>query len=367
MCALRALVVDDDRGERATLERTLSAAGYRTEVAVDARAGLAAIEKSMPDVIVVDGVMPGMSGNEMVRRVRNADNAKYPFIVMVSERSTGADIAAAFTAGVDDFVRKPVMGEELIARVNGVKRLRKLAIKLSERSSVLDWSDGTNLTKLQAWTQLDASIADDLASMFGQSLHVVSDGSGLSGATFGAEIPMSLAAENLEVRICVAFREESLRHAASILMGDGFPEEALRDIVREIANISGGMFKRLAQNDGVVLTTGLPVDVDPRAFGAKNPQAVRKWQAVFDGETPTTIAFQIEIRSRANDLVVVSALREGMVLARDLLGPSGALLLPAGTRLTSASIGRVVQLLGARHQVEVADAAKTIDAELRCA
>ncbi len=321
----------------------------------------------MPDVIVVDSVMPGMTGNEMVRRVRNAENEKYPFIVMVSERATGADIAAAFAVGVDDFVRKPIMYEELIARVDGVKRLRKLASKLAERNGVLDWSEGVDLTKLRAWSRIDASIAHDLTSMFGQSLHVAHDATSLASATFGAEIPMSLAAQNLEVRICVAFDDASLRHVATILMGDDLTEEALRDVAREIANISGGAFKRLAQDEDIVLTTGLPVDVDPKVFGAKNPRAMRTWHAFLDSASAVTVAFQIEVRDRANDLVVASDLREGMVLARDLLAQTGTLLLAAGTRLTSASIGRVRQLLGASHQVEVADAAQAVDAELRCA
>jgi CheY-like chemotaxis protein len=367
MNVLRALVVDDDRTERMSTERALSGAGYRTEGAVDGRAGLAAIEKSMPDVIVIDAVMSGMSGAEFVRRVRNANGSKYPYIVMVSERSTGADIAAAFAVGVDDFARKPVIIEELVARVDGVKRLRTLAARLAERSTVLDWSEGINLTKLKAWTQLDASIAEDLASMFGQSLKVVNDDSGFKGATIGAEIPMSLAAENLEVRICVAFGEASLRRAAAMLMGETFPEEALGDVVREIANVSGGAFKRLAQNDGFVLTTGLPADIDPRTFGAKSPQAVRKWHADLGGASPVSVGFQVEVRDRANELVVVSGLREGMVLARDLLNPSGALLLTAGTRMTSASITRIGQLLGPRLQIEVADTAKSSDAELKCA
>jgi len=145
----------------------------------------------------------------------------------------------------------------------------------------------------------------------------------------------------------------------------GFGFSADKQLTK-VANLSGGVFKRLAQNDGVVLTTGLPVDIEPSTFGAAHPLAVRKWHAMID-DAASFIAFQVEARSRANELVAIAALREGMVLVRDLLGPTGALLLPSGTRMTSVSISRIGQLLGGRHQVEVADAAMTPNSELRCA
>jgi CheY-like chemotaxis protein len=352
MKPLSALVIDDSASDRELLRRSLTGAGYSVAEASDGRSGMVTLLEAAPDVVVVDWALTGMAGIDVVRRIRAVQTPKYPYIVAVAERAGGIDIAAAYGAGIDDFTRKPVSREELVARVDGVKRLHSLVDRLAAQSSVYDWSGGFDLARLRAWTGMEALIATALAGTFGRSPRTVERVGSFDGAMFAAEVPLSLASENLELRIAVAFDEQSLQRLATVLMGSEVPPAGLRDVAREIANLAAGAFKRMAQTEGVVLTAGLPIDIAPRALAGANPRATRSWRAVLD-DPAISIAFQAEVHDRPKAEVAIGDLHEGMVLVHDLLSPTGALLVPSGTRLTSSSIGRVRQLLGERRHVEV--------------
>src|SRR6266446_3346351 len=99
------LVVDDDASIRRMLERTLVAEGYRVEGVADGGAALAAIERSVPDLVILDLGLPGMNGVEVCRRVR-ARGLATP-ILMLTARDAMADRVEGLDAGTDDYVVKP--------------------------------------------------------------------------------------------------------------------------------------------------------------------------------------------------------------------------------------------------------------------
>jgi two-component system response regulator MprA len=114
------LVVDDDAPIRRMLERTLGAEGYAVSSEPDGGAALAFLERSAPDLVVLDVTMPGMDGLAVCRRVR-ARGLALPILLLTArdaleERVTGLD------AGADDYLVKPFAAEELLARVRALLR-----------------------------------------------------------------------------------------------------------------------------------------------------------------------------------------------------------------------------------------------------
>ncbi len=114
------LVVDDDTPIRRMLDRTLSAEGYDVRGAADGGAALAAIERSAPDLVVLDVAMPGLDGIAVCRRLR-AKGMTIP-ILLLTARDSVDDRVAGLDAGADDYLVKPFAPEELSARLRALLR-----------------------------------------------------------------------------------------------------------------------------------------------------------------------------------------------------------------------------------------------------
>jgi two-component system, OmpR family, response regulator MprA len=114
------LLVDDDAPVRRMLERTLGAEGYEVRSAPDGGAALAAVERAMPDAIVLDVAMSGLDGLAVARRLRGKGLATP--ILLLTARDAVADRVAGLDAGADDYLVKPFAAEELTARVRALLR-----------------------------------------------------------------------------------------------------------------------------------------------------------------------------------------------------------------------------------------------------
>src|SRR5690349_15668230 len=114
------LVVDDDPPIRRMLERTFAAEGYRAQAAADGGEALAAVERSVPDLLVLDVAMPGIDGLAVCRRLRSRGLA-VP-ILLLTARDAVPDRVAGLDAGADDYLVKPFAAEELLARARALLR-----------------------------------------------------------------------------------------------------------------------------------------------------------------------------------------------------------------------------------------------------
>jgi two-component system, OmpR family, response regulator MprA len=114
------LVVDDDAAILRMLERTLTAEGYAVETAADGGAALAAVEREVPDLVVLDVSMPGLDGLDVCRRLRSKGLA-LP-ILLLTARDAVTDRVTGLDAGADDYLVKPFAAEELLARVRALSR-----------------------------------------------------------------------------------------------------------------------------------------------------------------------------------------------------------------------------------------------------
>ncbi len=115
----RVLVVDDDRNLRKIISTNLEIAGYTVDAAPDGREALTCVEERIPDLVLLDLMMPHMDGYEVARRIRNHHNpsiANVPIIILTAKSET-EDKLKGFEAGVDDYMTKPFGSQELLARV----------------------------------------------------------------------------------------------------------------------------------------------------------------------------------------------------------------------------------------------------------
>src|SRR5438309_8032633 len=102
------------------LERTLAAEGYGVVGAADGGAALAAIERSVPDLLVLDIGLPGLDGLAVCRRLRGK-GLSLP-ILLLTARDAVSDRVEGLDAGADDYLVKPFAPEELLARVRALQR-----------------------------------------------------------------------------------------------------------------------------------------------------------------------------------------------------------------------------------------------------
>lgn len=119
----RILAVDDDPAVTSLLKRGLSYEGYTVDIAGSGEAGLALARDHHPDLAILDIMMPGMSGLEVLRRLRAAD-PQLP-VIMLTAKDAPADQVQGLEAGADDYVVKPFTFEVLLARVRAQLRRRQ--------------------------------------------------------------------------------------------------------------------------------------------------------------------------------------------------------------------------------------------------
>jgi two-component system phosphate regulon response regulator PhoB len=116
------LVVDDESAIRDMIQFALRRAGMDVEGAADAKEALSRISDRKPDIILMDWMMPGVSGLELTRRLRKESVTSDIPIIMLTAKVTEDDKVAGLEAGTDDYIIKPFSPRELIARINAVLR-----------------------------------------------------------------------------------------------------------------------------------------------------------------------------------------------------------------------------------------------------
>ncbi len=117
--ASRILVVEDDEGIREILKYNLVRAGFAVQEASDGAAGLRTARTSSPDLVLLDLMLPGMSGLDFCRALRK--NSRVP-IIMLTAKDTEVDKIVGLELGADDYITKPFSVREVLARVNSVLR-----------------------------------------------------------------------------------------------------------------------------------------------------------------------------------------------------------------------------------------------------
>lgn len=135
--AERILVVDDEETNRDLLEAILAQDGYQVELFSEGAVALARAMESPPDLILLDLMMPGMTGLEICQRLKQHPVTSAIPIIIVTAIGQMATKEAALAGGADDFVTKPVRPDDLRARVNAMLKVRRIRAEMDRTLAYL--------------------------------------------------------------------------------------------------------------------------------------------------------------------------------------------------------------------------------------
>ena len=116
----RILVVEDEKTISDLVAEALKRRGYRVETVDDGDSGLFAVETTLPDLVILDVMLPGMDGWEVCRRIRENPSTRGIPVLMLTARRDERDLLAGFDVGADDYMKKPFSVNELAARVRSL-------------------------------------------------------------------------------------------------------------------------------------------------------------------------------------------------------------------------------------------------------
>lgn len=120
------ILADDDELLCELVQFKLSAAGHRVQIVTDGQMALEAVTAEKPDLLILDSMMPVLSGPQLLSRLKAApETSKIP-VIMLTARKARDDVVGALEAGADDYITKPFIPEEFNLRVRAV--LRKYGI-----------------------------------------------------------------------------------------------------------------------------------------------------------------------------------------------------------------------------------------------
>ncbi|WP_078059344.1 PP2C family protein-serine/threonine phosphatase [Tropicimonas marinistellae] len=153
----RVLIVDDSRLQRRILCASLRRWGYEVQ---EASSGPEALKKCIvdpPDIIISDWMMPEMNGPEFCQAFRRMDRRNYGYFILLTSKSESVEVVQGLDAGADDFLTKPVSGDELRARLNAGERILRMEQELVEKNDLLSCT----LTELQTlYDSLDSDLVE---------------------------------------------------------------------------------------------------------------------------------------------------------------------------------------------------------------
>jgi two-component system phosphate regulon response regulator PhoB len=120
--SMRILIIEDERGLTEVLEYNLKREGYDTLVAYDGQEGLRKAQTLLPDLILLDLMLPGLSGFDVCRELRGGERTRDIPIIILSAKAEETDQVVGFTLGADDYVTKPFSIKVLLQRIKALQR-----------------------------------------------------------------------------------------------------------------------------------------------------------------------------------------------------------------------------------------------------
>jgi adenylate cyclase len=151
----RILIVDDNEANRDILGARLGAQGYELLQAADGEEALSAARQYLPDLILLDVMMPKLDGIEVCRRLKGDATLPFMPIILVTAKADSKDVVSGLEAGADEYLTKPIDQTALVARVKSVLRLKALHDQVqSQAAELLQWNQ-----------TLECRVADQLAEI----------------------------------------------------------------------------------------------------------------------------------------------------------------------------------------------------------
>lgn len=120
--ATNVLIIEDEPEIRELLNFSLSRAGFDVTEAETGEQALQRLDSHLPDILIVDWMLPGMSGVELAKRLRRDELTSALPLLMLTARNEESDILKSFESGIDDYMSKPFSPKELVARIKALLR-----------------------------------------------------------------------------------------------------------------------------------------------------------------------------------------------------------------------------------------------------
>ncbi len=137
----KVLIVDDDTNARLILRKILVKGGYEVNEATNGKEALEKVRAFIPDVMIVDWMMPEVDGEQLTKWIKNDPTFRFTHIILLTSKGDTKDRVRGLQAGADDYISKPAPHEEVLARVESGMRMRKLykeVQELTRRLAVLE-------------------------------------------------------------------------------------------------------------------------------------------------------------------------------------------------------------------------------------
>jgi adenylate cyclase len=168
----RLLIVDDNPANLEIMEARLARQGYEVITATDGDAALITARAQMPDLVLLDVMMPGKDGIEVCRELKADPSLPFVPVILVTAKSDPDDIVAGLDAGGDEYITKPVDHAALVARVRSILRIKALhdtvqeqAARLEEWNCTLEQRVAAQLGELQRLGALKRFFAPQVAEL----------------------------------------------------------------------------------------------------------------------------------------------------------------------------------------------------------
>ena len=159
----RILVVDDVADNVEILRMRLTSLGYEVVVASDGEEALAAVAKELPDLVLLDIMMPKIDGLEVVRRMKADPSLPFIPVILVTAKATPKDVVAGLDAGGDDYLTKPIDHGALVARVRAMLRIKALHDEVHALNKGLEAKVQAQVGELERVGRLRRFLAPQLA------------------------------------------------------------------------------------------------------------------------------------------------------------------------------------------------------------
>jgi adenylate cyclase len=157
------LIVDDDPFNLDLLEQELEDEGYIMERASDGEEALQKVDSFLPDVILLDCMMPKMDGIEVVKRLKDDERQKAIPVILLTAKAAQEDKVRGLDAGADDYVVKPFESVELLARVRSMMRIKQMHDSLEEWNLTLEEKVRQQVNEIQQMARLKRYLSPQIA------------------------------------------------------------------------------------------------------------------------------------------------------------------------------------------------------------
>ena len=161
----RILIVDDNETNRDILVTRLGVHGYELLQAADGEEALIATKQHLPDLILLDVMMPKLDGIEVTKRIKADKSMPFTPIILVTAKADSKDIVAGLDAGADEYLTKPVDQTSLVARVKSVLRIKELHDQVNEWNKSLEQRVSDQVGELERVGRLKRFLAPQVAEL----------------------------------------------------------------------------------------------------------------------------------------------------------------------------------------------------------